>query len=63
MSFKSVIICKHNINNLFVFAVAILVAGGMGIFTRGITGLKRIYNNLRLTQSEGIFNFAKKRQV
>ena len=53
----------HNINNLFVFAVAILITGGMAIFTKGITGLKKIYRNLRLTQSEGIFNFVKKRQV
>ena len=52
-----------NINNLFVFAVAILITGGMAIFTKGITGLKKIYRNLRLTQSEGIFNFVKKRQV
>ncbi|MBR3464915.1 MAG: hypothetical protein IKH23_07555 [Clostridiales bacterium] len=53
----------HNINNLFVFAVAILITGGMAIFTKVITGLKKIYRNLRLTQSEGIFNFVKKRQV
>ena len=53
----------HNINNMFVFAVAILTAGGMALFTKGITGLRHIYKNLRLTQSEGIFIFAKKRQV
>jgi len=31
-------------------------------FTRGISGLRRIYKNLRLTQSEDIFKYVKKRQ-
>ena len=35
----------------------------MVVFTKGLTGLRRIFKNLRLTQSEGIFNYVKKRQV
>ena len=31
-------------------------------FTRGVSGLSRIYKNLRLTQSEDIFKYVKKRQ-
>ena len=31
-------------------------------FTTGTVGLKRIFKNLKLTQSEAIFNYVKKRQ-
>ena len=44
----------------YVFAT-IFVLGGAGI-ARGISGIKRILTNLKLTQSEDIFKYVKKRQ-
>ena len=35
---------------------------GSGLFARSVVGLKKIKKNLRLTQSEDIFKFVKKRQ-
>ena len=40
---------------------AILCVGSL-FFVKGLTGLKRIAKNLKLTQSEAIFKFVKKRQ-
>ncbi len=40
----------------------VIMGLGMMFFTIGGTGLSRIFKNLRLTQSEAIFNFVKKRQ-
>jgi hypothetical protein len=42
--------------------IAGLLATSMLCFTTGTVGLKRIFKNLRLTQSEAIFRFVKKRQ-
>ena len=49
-------------NRMYLSAVAALTGLSMVVFTKGVIGLKRIFNNLRLTQSEGIFNFVKRRQ-
>ena len=53
----------NEIGQVYLFAMATLIAFGLTILVKGITGLRRIYNNLRLTQSEGIFNYVKKRQA
>ncbi len=45
---------SHALTALWVFALA--------VFARSIVGIKQIYKNLKLTQSEDIFNFVKKRQ-
>jgi len=42
--------------------VGLMIFGTIG-FTTGLVGLKRIRNNLKLTQSEDIFKFVKKRQA
>jgi hypothetical protein len=54
-------------NWLLLASVAPYVLAGITLlgaysFTRGISGLRRIYKNLRLTQSEDIFKYVKKRQ-
>jgi DNA-directed RNA polymerase subunit RPC12/RpoP len=46
----------------YMHAVVGLLATSMAFFTKGTIGLKRIFNNLKLTQSEEIFKFVKKRQ-
>ena len=53
----------NEIGQVYLFAMATLIAFGLTILVKGITGLRRIYKNLRLTQSEGIFNYVKKRQA
>ena len=40
---------------------ALFVLGGVGI-AKGIAGIRRILMNLKLTQSEDIFKYVKKRQ-
>lgn len=50
------------LSSIFVYALAGITVLGSYSFTRGFVGLKRIYKNLRLTQSEDIFKFVKKRQ-
>ena len=52
-----------DIGQVYIYAMATLIAFTMVVFTKGLTGLRRIFRNLRLTQSEGIFNYVKKRQV
>ena len=46
----------------YMHATIIIMASSLALFTKGIMGLKRVFRNLRLTQSEGIFNFVKRRQ-
>ena len=41
---------------------AAILCGGSLFFAKGLFGIKRILNNLKLTQSEAIFKFVKKRQ-
>lgn len=41
---------------------AAILCGGSLFFAKGFLGIKRILNNLKLTQSEAIFKFVKKRQ-
>ena len=53
----------NDIGQVYIYAMATLIAFTMVVFTKGLTGLRRIFKNLRLTQSEGIFNYVKKRQV
>ncbi|MBR3082129.1 MAG: hypothetical protein IKH06_04660 [Clostridiales bacterium] len=53
----------NDIGQVYIYAMATLTAFTMVVFTKGLTGLRRIFKNLRLTQSEGIFNYVKKRQV
>lgn len=52
-----------DVGQVYIYAMATLIAFTMVVFTKGLTGLRRIFKNLRLTQSEGIFNYVKKRQV
>lgn len=51
-----------NVGTLYFYAFAMLIAFGIFIFARGITGLRRVFKNLRLTQSADIFHYVKKRQ-
>lgn len=44
------------------YGVAALVVGSGYAFTSGLAGLRRIAKNLKLTQSEDIFRYVKKRQ-
>ena len=53
----------NDIGQVYIYAMATLIAFTMVVFTKGLSGLRRIFKNLRLTQSEGIFNYVKKRQV
>lgn len=50
------------LSTVFVYALAGITVLGTYSFTRGLVGLRRIHKNLRLTQSEDIFKFVKKRQ-
>ena len=52
----------NNVGTLYFYAFALLIAFGMFVFTKGITGLRRVFQNLRLTQSADIFHYVKKRQ-
>ncbi len=53
----------RHFGNAYVNAVTALLVTSMLFFTKGLMGLKRIFKNLRLTQSEGIFRYVKKRQA
>lgn len=53
---------RKHINTFYMHGIAGLLATSMLCFTTGTVGLKRIFKNLRLTQSEAIFRFVKKRQ-
>lgn len=44
------------------YGFAGLLVGASAAFTAGIVGIRRIWKNLRLTQSEDIFKYVKKRQ-
>jgi DNA-directed RNA polymerase subunit RPC12/RpoP len=50
------------LSTVFTYILAGLTALGAYTSTRGIVGLKRINKNLKLTQSEDIFRYVKKRQ-
>ena len=50
------------LSTIFVYALAAITLLGTYSFTKGIAGLRRINKNLKLTQSEEIFKFVKKRQ-
>ncbi len=50
------------LSTIFVYALAAITLLGAYSFTKGIAGLRRINKNLKLTQSEEIFKFVKKRQ-
>ena len=52
-----------DVGQVYIYAMATLIAFTMVVFTKGLTGLRRIFKNLRLTQSEGILHYVKKRQV
>ncbi len=49
-------------NTFYMHAIGGLLCTSMLCFTTGSVGLKKIFKNLRLTQSEAIFNYVKKRQ-
>ena len=42
--------------------ISIMLTLGSVLFAKGLMGIKRIYKNLKLTQSEAIFKYVKKRQ-
>ena len=53
---------RKHLNTFYMQAVGGLLCTSMICFTTGTVGLKRIFKNLKLTQSEAIFNYVKKRQ-
>ena len=53
----------NDIGQVYIYAMATLIAFTMVVFTKGLSGLRRIFKNLRLTQSDAIFKYVKKRQA
>ena len=51
------------LSGLFNHIIAAVIAAGTALLVPGIVGINKIVKNLRLTQSDAIFKYVKKRQA
>jgi DNA-directed RNA polymerase subunit RPC12/RpoP len=51
------------LSGLFNYIITVVIALGTALLVPGIVGINKIVKNLRLTQSDAIFKFVKKRQA
>ena len=53
---------RDGITSMLLYVIAAVMFGGIALTTKGVTGIKRIMKNLKLTQSESMFRYVKRRQ-
>ena len=52
----------NDLASVAMYIVIAMLAGGFALTATGFNGIRRVMNNLKLTQSESMFRYVKRRQ-